>query len=194
MTWQRAQPLEWMRALPPPSKDLPRAQRDVLIELALAMQRDGAGWVSLAGLARRADVSVRTAGRAVTWARDAGLLERTTRGQHGRASTYRLVLPNLTPNGTLAGPPTRQSGAPNLTSNVTPSGLTQARARARATVTAAAANTAASKPRGQWPAEADPDGQACDLCQRVGKHASGCRASAVATTPPLPASVPGHAR
>lgn len=183
-----ALPLEWMRALHPPPKSLPRRQREALIALGLAMHDDGAGWIPLTEVARRAGTAERTARRAIDWARKNGWLERMSRGRKqgpvGRASTYRLLLPNRTPNDRLADSPTGQSGPPNRPANGRTRGLIQGDGsrRQRATSrTAAAANAGASVPRGQWPAETAPDGQACDMCQRVGKHASGCPASAEAT-------------
>ena len=72
-----ALPLEWMRALHPPPKSLPRRQREALIALGLAMHDDGAGWIPLTEVARRAGTAERTARRAIDWARKNGWLERT---------------------------------------------------------------------------------------------------------------------
>ena len=135
-TTRHVKKLSWLGALPPPSRDLPRARRDVLIQLALAMGEDGSGWVRDERLAEEAAVSVTTVRRAREWAVIAGLLARTLRGHRagdtGLASEYQLLQPVSNPslNGVLNGDvptcqtdvPTRQTGLPNPSPNGTPLG------------------------------------------------------------------------
>jgi hypothetical protein len=95
-----ASPLRWLQILPPPGGDLTHKRWAVLVRLALAMNRDGTGFVSGGRLAEEAGVSADTVSRAIKWAAKAGLIERTSVGRHvpGRkraASTYRLLTPGL---------------------------------------------------------------------------------------------------
>ncbi len=127
-----ARSLEWMQALPPPSKELPLKQWGVLHRLALAMGKDGSGWVSVERLADQVNVSVATVKRATTWARAAKLLEQTSRGhritaERRAASTYQLLLPTAHTNEPLAdwdsvptahsAEPTAQNGEPTAHTN-----------------------------------------------------------------------------
>jgi hypothetical protein len=112
--WRPARPLEWMRALPPPSFHLPRARRDVLVQLALAMNQYGTGWVPSERLQREAGVSESTVTRAIKWAQENSLLRRVIRGHRisedrCAASTYQLMSPeaNPSPNDGLDDDPTR---------------------------------------------------------------------------------------
>jgi Holliday junction resolvasome RuvABC ATP-dependent DNA helicase subunit len=90
-------PLRWLQLLPAPGKELPHRQCLVLVRLALAMNRDGTGFVATDRLAAEAGVSADTVTRAIDWAmNDAGILDRTSRGhritdKHSAASTYRLL-------------------------------------------------------------------------------------------------------
>ena len=131
---KNARPLEWMRSLPPPSTDLPRTQRDVLIQLALAMDKDGAGWVTQQRLAEEAAAGLATVKRAIAWGQRTGWLNRLTRGHRisddrAAASTYQLSTPiaagsasnGTRPNGSanelLASDPTAQNDRPNRSAN-----------------------------------------------------------------------------
>lgn len=140
VTSRPARPLEWMQQLPAPSSDLPHKQCLVLHRLALAMGRDGTGWVTLERLADEAEVGYSTAQRAAEWAMANGWLDRTARGHRitadrRAASTYRLTLPsgpssraNRSANDRLAQPcgadptgqtsdPTGQNGQANRSAN-----------------------------------------------------------------------------
>lgn len=90
--------VEWRKKLPAPSRELPRAQRDVLLQLADAMNGLGRGFVDQQRLAREAAVGLATVKRAVRWAIGAGFLDRTGRGHRkgdgsAVASTYQLTVP-----------------------------------------------------------------------------------------------------
>lgn len=95
---QSVKPLEWIRELRPGAR-LSHQRWAVLVRLALAMNRDGSGWVTRERLAKEAVVSESTVDRAIEVAIDHGCLLRTSRG-HGRgrgkkalASTYQLCRP-----------------------------------------------------------------------------------------------------
>src|SRR5690348_16036781 len=90
-------PLRWMQALPPPHDEFSHKRALVLHRLALAMSRDGTGWVSVERLAAEAGVTRATVSRVIDWAiNDAKILDRIHRGHRvsGKrpvASTYRLL-------------------------------------------------------------------------------------------------------
>jgi hypothetical protein len=80
---------QWLVALREYSAGLDHAQHRALVSLALRLDwKTGEGYASIADLAADADCGPATVKRAITWARDRGLLERTARGHSiGRGSS-----------------------------------------------------------------------------------------------------------
>ena len=96
--------MEWMAAVRDHPDRPPTGQRLVLISLALRMDwSTSQGFASADQLARDADCEERTVRRATTWARTAGLIERTRRGhrisaERVIASEWRLTRPPSQPD------------------------------------------------------------------------------------------------
>jgi hypothetical protein len=92
---------KWLVALREHPDRLDHAQHRALVSLAVRLDwKSGDGFASIAEVAVDADCGMATVKRAITWARERGLLVRTAQGRHvgrgssGRASEYRTCVPS----------------------------------------------------------------------------------------------------